>query len=170
MSNKAYYCVYLATPLNEAPLLRVLREHKIDCDFYSPKYRGEKKLKKKVRPVLRPVFSTYAFLYCEYTPHLSKIVQGVNGCYFVPGVGEDVTAIEEEEMTQFKINIKEYTTSGTVDGRQLAANTQVEVISGSLAGYTVTVKAIVNGVVLGELNMFGRQVPVTLKASEISAI
>lgn len=170
MSNKSYYCLYLSTPLNEAPLLRTLREHKIDCDLYSPKYRGEKRLKKKVRPVLRPVFSTYAFLHCEYTPYLSKIIQGVAGCYFVPGVGEPVTPIDEEEMQQFKATIKEYTTSGTIEGRQLVANTQVEVISGSLAGYTVTVKALVKGVVLGEISMFGRSVPVTLKVSEISGI
>lgn len=168
--SKAYYCIYLSTPLNEAPLLRTLREYKVECDFYSPKYRGEKKMKKKMKPILRPVFSTYAFLYCDYTPQLSKIVQGVTGCYFVPGVGEDVTAIDEEEMTQFKANIKEYTTAGTVEGKQIVMNTQVEVISGSLAGYTVTVKAIVKGVVLAEMNIFGRSVPVTLKASEISGI
>lgn len=170
MDNKKYYCIYLATPLNEAPLLRMFREHKVDLEFFSPKYAGTKQLKRKTRAVLRPVFSTYAFAKLEYTPELGKLVEGVNGCYFVPGIGKSVSPIDELEMQEFKENIREYTTSGTIEGKQLVYNTQVEVIAGSLAGYTVTVKAIVKGTVLAEISIFGRSVPITLKSSEISGV
>lgn len=168
--DKGWYCIYMATPLNEAPLLRMFREHKVELEWFSPKYAGTKQLKKKTRAVLRPVFSTYAFAFVEFTPELGKLVEGVNGCYFVPGIGKLVTPIDEKEMHEFKENIREYTTSGTIEGKQLVHNTHVEVIAGSLAGYTVTVKAIVKGTVLAELSMFGRMVPVTLKTSEISAL
>lgn len=165
-----WYCLCISTPLNESSVLRVFKDNKIEVQWWFPHYQGSKQLKKKSRPVLRPVFSTYAFVKCEYTPEVGRLVEEVMGCYFVPGVGVSVTPIGEEEMQRFRDNIKEYTTSGTILGRQITNSVQVEIISGCLAGYTAVVKAVVKDTLVVEINMFGRTVPVTLKTSEISAI
>lgn len=170
----SWYVVHIATPLNEAPVLRALKDSKRDIEWYYPKFQGSKHLKKKVRPVLRPVFSTYAFVRCEFDPGLAKTLEEVQGCYFVPSASksasDNILPLEDDEMEQFKINIKEYTTSGTVAGKKVQQNTQVEIISGCLAGYNATVKAIIKDTVIAEIDMFGRTVPLTLKQSEISAL
>lgn len=170
MGNKSWYVLYAATPLNEAPLLRVLRDNRVDCEVYYPKYNGSKFLKKKVRSVMRPVFSTYMFVKCEYSQELADLISGVSGCYFVPGASKFPTPISDSEMDEFQTRIKEYTTSGTISGNILPPDSQVEIISGALAGYTATVKATSKGMVVAELKMFGRVVPVVLKPSEISAL
>lgn len=170
MSDKKYYCIYIATPLNEAPLLRAFREKRVDLEFWYPKYSGSKFLKKKVRAVMRPVFSTYAFINCAYSQELSDLVSNVNGCYFVLGASKVPTSINDSEMEDFKTRIKEYVTSGTVGGKILPPDSQVDIISGALAGYQATVKAAVKGTVIAEITMFGRTIPITLKPSEISAL
>jgi transcription antitermination factor NusG len=165
-----HYCLYIATPLNESPILRTLQENKVEFEWYYPKFNTIKQLKKKQRPILKPVFSTYAFVRCIYSPTIAKYIEDIPNCYFVPGLGEQVSAIEDVEMNQFKANIKEYITSGTITGKTIVPNIQVEIISGSFAGYTADVKAIIRDTVIVEINGFGRKVPVTLKQSELSAL
>lgn len=169
-NTKSWYCLCINTPLNEAPILRALRHSKEDIDFYYPKYKAERHLKKKIRPLMRPVFSTYAFIKCTYTQNLKNSVEEVQGCYFVPSASATILPIDDLEMEQFKETIKEYITSGTVAGKHIQQNTQVEIISGALAGYQANIKAVIKDVVIAEISMFSRVVPITLKLSEISAL
>jgi transcription antitermination factor NusG len=165
-----HYCLYIATPLNETPILRTLQDNRVEFEWYYPKFNTVRQLKKKQRPILKPVFPTYAFVKCVYTPELAHYIEDIPNCYFVPGISEPVTAIDESEMTIFKATIKEYTTSGTVTGKKLVPNVQVEIISGSFAGYTAITKAVIRDTVIVEIVGFGRTVPVTLKQSELSAL
>lgn len=170
MNNKQWFCLHLATPQNEVPLLRLLRDNNIEFEYYSPKYRAEKQLKKKLRPVMRPVFPTYAFLKIEFTQDLQKLIEEIPNCYLVPSASKTIFPINDLEMDQFQSVVKEYMTSGTVSGKKIVSYTQVEIISGSMSGYTATVKAIIKDTAIVEICMFGRMVPITLKKSEISAI
>lgn len=170
LDNQSWYIIYLQSPLCEAPLLRLFKSSKIELEFYYPKYKAEKVLKKKIRATMRPVFSTYAFVRCDYTPKISQLVEKVTGCYFVVGASTNPLPVEDGEMDAFKETIKTYITSGAIPGRQIGSSSQVEIISGSLAGYTATVKAVLKDLIIVELEMMGRTVPITLKKSEVSAM
>lgn len=166
---KQWYVLHLATPLNETPMMQSLRRHKIDSTFWFPKHNTTKQLKKKAKPILKPVFSTYAFLECEYTPEAVRAIEEVSGCYFVVAGSELIRAITDDEMATLRDAIDKYTSNNTTS-LKVWNNRKVEIISGCFAGYTAVVKAAVKDTIVAELQMFGRTVPVTLRQSEISAI
>lgn len=169
-TTKAWYVLYLASPLCETPLLRAFKNNGTEIEWWYPKAPASRQLKKRVVPIMRPVFATYAFINCSYTPDLEDVVQKVAGCYFVPGASQNLIPISDEEMDEFKDAVKTQITSGSPSGQLVALHSEVEIISGSMAGYKATVKASFKDKLIVELECFGRSVPVTLKYSEITAL
>ena len=170
MSNSQHwYVLHIATPLNEAPILQSLRRHKVDAEFWFPKYKTTKQLKKKAKPILKPVFSTYAFLRCDYDLTVVRAVEEIPGCYFVPAASDNILPVTVQEIQTLKKGIEKYT-SDTPQPPQFWNNRSVEIISGCFAGYTAIVKAAVKDTIVAEINIFGRTVPITLKSSEVTAI
>lgn len=164
-----WYCIYLATPLNEEPLKRSLSQSKVDAEFWFPKYKTKKQLKKKTKPIMRPVFATYAFLKCQYSPEIAKAVEDVTGCYFVPSASDNIYPIPTYQMDTLRTAINDYTSTNPLPP-SLWNNRQVEIISGAFAGYSATVQAVVKDTIIAQINLFGREVPITLKKSELSAM
>lgn len=166
--DKAWYLVDMGNPANEEALNRSFRRHDLVVEVWVPKFSTSKKLKKKVRPMQKPIFGTYAYICCEMSREIEDAVEEVSGCYVVPSASNNILPLSEEEMQQVRETAITYQKQGL--GTIIQKEDKVEIISGSFAGYSAKVKAIIKERVIVEITVFDRSVPVTLKLSEISAI